>query len=749
MFTGLIEHLGTVRTIVHDAGGCTLTISDSAPILGDCHIGDSIAVNGACLTVTAFEKEEGGGWFTVWLANETLERTDLGERREGEQVGVVLGGWGDADGLQAHVDTTATVLSKTSDGDSLRMVFQLEEETVERPSLLPYLITKGYVTIDGASLTLTGVDDAARTFAVMLIQHTQTKITLAKKEVGAKVNVEADMVGKYVGKGIAAALGGGGDAGLRELVERVVEAALFVEIVVCMEPTLKRKVTVKLTYTEPSPSKPPPNRSNIGRSASPTKSTVDGTLRPRAKINSSAQPIRKTPSSRPGTSDGPTPRAVSPARVTTLSPTFQPKVRPTAYKAPPKSTPTTPHSRPRAPASEIGRLRSRQSSVTLHHAASVSSFPVSSTSTTSASPSPSDIDGRYSPSPQVRIKSKVTTQAKPDSLSPPPLSAPSARIRAPSVSSSISARPPPAPAPAPAPPQTFYPITTAVPAANPHRYAPRSPPVPAPHFFQPFRPQPDPEPAPSPPASALSFSSRSSVSVGRSNVSAESGGDEERLRSTLDKLLRYTDNTPRDDTHSGDSGQDREDPDDTDDDGASVSALNGKAEAKSNRKIADLEITNRSLLAINASLERSKHKQAKEIRELRRKLRESRLILPPRAFRAVSSPSSDNIDEEDESSDDEAGEGGDETYARIKAIVEALLDTGRRALETEERGGAKVLSAYADAEEVDPAHIAVPESEESELGSEDEVEMTLTSALGRESESPPPVRARTPLPLHH
>lgn len=70
-----IEHLGKVTAIKLDDGGCTLTISDSAPILDDCHIGDSIAVNGACLTVVEFDKE---GWFTVWLANETLDKTDLG-----------------------------------------------------------------------------------------------------------------------------------------------------------------------------------------------------------------------------------------------------------------------------------------------------------------------------------------------------------------------------------------------------------------------------------------------------------------------------------------------------------------------------------------------------------------------------------------------------------------------------------------------------------------------------------------------
>lgn len=79
--------MGRVRTIKTDAGGCTLVIGESAPILGDCHEGDSIAVNGACLTVTHFDKHEHGGWFEVWLANETLARTDLGESTLARRVG--------------------------------------------------------------------------------------------------------------------------------------------------------------------------------------------------------------------------------------------------------------------------------------------------------------------------------------------------------------------------------------------------------------------------------------------------------------------------------------------------------------------------------------------------------------------------------------------------------------------------------------------------------------------------------------
>ncbi|PCH34225.1 Lumazine-binding protein [Wolfiporia cocos MD-104 SS10] len=230
MFTGLIEHLGTVSSIERDSGGCTLTIADSAPILPDCHIGDSIAVNGACLTVTEFDKEAQGGWFRVWLANETLQRTDLGERKVGDQVNLerAMGAHVRFGGhfVQAHVDTTAVIVDRKPDGESLRLLFQLPEPTAERPSLLPYLIPKGYVAIDGTSLTITSVHDTERTFGVMLIKHTQEKITLSRKPVRATVNIEVDMVGKFVEKSVHAALSGGGGEGVRALVEKVVEDVL-------------------------------------------------------------------------------------------------------------------------------------------------------------------------------------------------------------------------------------------------------------------------------------------------------------------------------------------------------------------------------------------------------------------------------------------------------------------------------------------------------------------------------------------
>ncbi|CDO73006.1 hypothetical protein BN946_scf185007.g60 [Trametes cinnabarina] len=187
-----------------------------------------------------------------------------------------------------------------------------------------------------------------------------------------------------------------------------------------------------------------------------------------------------------------------------------------------------------------------------------------------------------------------------------------------------------------------------------------------------------------------------------------------------------------------------------------------KAEAKSNRKIADLEITNRSLLAINSSLEATKHKQAREIRELRRKLRESRLILPPPAYRAVKSSLPQDDEESDEEEEDEEDDADiiegkdDEPYRRVKVMVEDLIESCKRALESKpedfvgsSRGVAKVLTeeevrnwrgddndtetrstvdpddtSFAGLRPLTPSRVAVPSSDD-DLDSEDEVEASL------------------------
>ncbi|WVQ75538.1 riboflavin synthase, alpha subunit [Cryptococcus sp. DSM 104548] len=214
MFTGLIEHLATISAISPTgADHFTFTLSDAAPILVDCSIGDSICVNGACLTVTSFDQDS----FTVGLAPETLRRTNLGEVKVGDKLNCerAMAGHTRFGGhmVQGHVDGTAQILKKVPDGDSIRYTFQLPPST----TLLPYIIEKGYVTIDGASLTVTEVDDETRTFGIMLIAHSQEKLTLTAKEVGRTVNVEADCVGKYVL---------GSTDRISALVERLVESKL-------------------------------------------------------------------------------------------------------------------------------------------------------------------------------------------------------------------------------------------------------------------------------------------------------------------------------------------------------------------------------------------------------------------------------------------------------------------------------------------------------------------------------------------
>lgn len=126
------------------------------------------------------------------------------------------------------MDTTATIISRVPDGESVRLTFELADTNAGGASVMRHIIPKGYIAIDGASLTITEVDDDKRTFGVMLITHTQERITLGTKVVGQKVNIEVDMVGKYVEKSVVAALGGGvsGNDSVKTLVRNVVEDVL-------------------------------------------------------------------------------------------------------------------------------------------------------------------------------------------------------------------------------------------------------------------------------------------------------------------------------------------------------------------------------------------------------------------------------------------------------------------------------------------------------------------------------------------
>ena len=196
-----------------------MTIHSPPPILTGMQLGDSISVNGTCLTVTKFDGEEtlaGSGTFTVGLAPETLRRTNLGQLVVGSQVNLerAMGGGGGTDGgparfgghyVQGHVDCVAEVLCVQMDGDSRRMRFA--PKGYGSHGLLRYIVEKGFVCVDGASLTVTAVgggDSGHATggyegwFEVMLVAYTQEKIVTAKKDAGESVNIEVDLTGKLI-----------------------------------------------------------------------------------------------------------------------------------------------------------------------------------------------------------------------------------------------------------------------------------------------------------------------------------------------------------------------------------------------------------------------------------------------------------------------------------------------------------------------------------------------------------------------
>lgn len=189
MFTGLIEEIGDVKTISTTAESFDLTVA-AKTVLNGVKLGDSIAINGVCLTVTAFD-ETG---FTVGLAPETLKRTNIGDLVEGGPVNLErsllpttrLGGHF----VQGHVDTTGVIKSFRPDNDALWLTVETDQ------ALMRYIVTKGYIAIDGTSLTV--VDTGSDWFNVTLINYTQSKIILPRKKPGDRVNLEVDILAKYI-----------------------------------------------------------------------------------------------------------------------------------------------------------------------------------------------------------------------------------------------------------------------------------------------------------------------------------------------------------------------------------------------------------------------------------------------------------------------------------------------------------------------------------------------------------------------
>ena len=192
MFTGIVQGIGTVVALAPRAGDVELVIDAGGVGLGGVAVGDSIAVSGACLTATRIE----GRRFAADVSNETLARTTLGRLAPGQRVnletalraGDPLGGHY----VTGHVDGLARLVAAHDDGRSLRLTFEVPAQ------LARYVAPKGSVTLAGVSLTVNEVE--GRRFGINLIPHTRDVTTLGALAAGDDVNLEIDIIARYVGR---------------------------------------------------------------------------------------------------------------------------------------------------------------------------------------------------------------------------------------------------------------------------------------------------------------------------------------------------------------------------------------------------------------------------------------------------------------------------------------------------------------------------------------------------------------------
>lgn len=189
MFTGIVEEMGAVTSLEQTLGGVRLTILAST-VLADLKLGDSVSINGACLTVVAQNERS----FAVDVSPETLSVTTLGRLTGGVPVNLEramklnerLGGHL----VAGHVDGVGTIRSRQKEGNAIILLIEAPDE------VLRYCIHKGSVTVDGISLTINDVTDHA--FSVAVIPHTAAVTTLGLKQVDDQVNLESDLIGKFV-----------------------------------------------------------------------------------------------------------------------------------------------------------------------------------------------------------------------------------------------------------------------------------------------------------------------------------------------------------------------------------------------------------------------------------------------------------------------------------------------------------------------------------------------------------------------
>jgi riboflavin synthase len=206
MFTGLVSDLGTVRALDRSTDGTRMTIATA--LAAELAPGDSIAVNGVCLTATELAADA----FSADVIAETLQRSSLGELGDGARVNLELPVRA-ADRLgghvvQGHVDGVGVVADVRRDEAGTRVTLALD------PALLRYVVEKGSIALDGVSLTVAAVDE--RTLTVALIPETLARTTFGATEVGTRINVEVDVLAKHVEKLLAGADGAARAAGATE-----------------------------------------------------------------------------------------------------------------------------------------------------------------------------------------------------------------------------------------------------------------------------------------------------------------------------------------------------------------------------------------------------------------------------------------------------------------------------------------------------------------------------------------------------
>ncbi len=191
MFTGIIEEIGEIKNIRHGAKSAQLTIYGPV-VTSDSNVGDSIAVNGVCLTATSIS----GNTFTADVMAESMRRTALGSLNMGSKVNLeramACGGRFGGHIVSGHIDGTGTIKDFKREDNAVWVCIEADKK------ILKYIIEKGSITIDGISLTVAYVDDIC--FKVSIIPHTASETTLLDKKVGDVVNLENDIIGKYVEK---------------------------------------------------------------------------------------------------------------------------------------------------------------------------------------------------------------------------------------------------------------------------------------------------------------------------------------------------------------------------------------------------------------------------------------------------------------------------------------------------------------------------------------------------------------------